>query len=142
MSIFGIILVRIFPQFGLNAERYGVSLRIQSEMGKSGPEYLQIRPFFTQCSFLKNVLSFSYFFRNMRKNQISCQKYFLTRNHLCKNVGFYLWCQSSAHIPQRFPQNWTIWIIFENSVFLFLLLLPCRSWKKLHVCRLVWSTNF
>ena len=27
-----------FPAFGLNAERYGVSLRIQSKCGKYGPE--------------------------------------------------------------------------------------------------------
>ena len=34
MSVFGVILVRIFPALGLNAGRYGVSLRIQSECGK------------------------------------------------------------------------------------------------------------
>ena len=34
MSIFGVILVRIFPPFGLNTERYEVYLRIQSEYRK------------------------------------------------------------------------------------------------------------
>ena len=34
MSIFGVILVRIFPHFGLNTENYGVGLRIQSKCGK------------------------------------------------------------------------------------------------------------
>ena len=32
--VFGVILVRIFPVFGLNTEKYGVSIRIQSECGK------------------------------------------------------------------------------------------------------------
>ena len=34
MSVFGVILVRIFPALGVNTERYSVSLRIQSEFGK------------------------------------------------------------------------------------------------------------
>ena len=37
MSVFGVILVRIFPHFpafGPNTEKYEVSLRIQSECGK------------------------------------------------------------------------------------------------------------
>ena len=34
MSVFGVILGPHFPAFGLNTERYGVSLRIQSECGK------------------------------------------------------------------------------------------------------------
>ena len=34
VSVFGVILVHIFPALGLNAGRYGVSLRIQSECGK------------------------------------------------------------------------------------------------------------
>ena len=37
-----------FPAFGLNGERYGVSLRIQSDGGKYGPEKLRIRKLFTQ----------------------------------------------------------------------------------------------
>ena len=35
-----------FPAFGLNTERYEVSLRIQSKCGKYGPENLQIRALF------------------------------------------------------------------------------------------------
>ena len=38
-----------FLAFGLNTERYGVSLRIQSECGKCGPEKLRIRIILTQC---------------------------------------------------------------------------------------------
>ena len=34
MSVFSVFLIRIFPQFGLNMERYSLSLRIQSECGK------------------------------------------------------------------------------------------------------------
>ena len=34
VSAFGVSLVRIFSAFGLNTEKYGVSLRIQSECGK------------------------------------------------------------------------------------------------------------
>ena len=34
MSVFGVIVVRICPAFGLNTERYGVSLGIQSKCGK------------------------------------------------------------------------------------------------------------
>ena len=35
MSVFGVILVRIFiPEFGQTTERYGVPLRIQSKCGK------------------------------------------------------------------------------------------------------------
>ena len=37
-----------FPAFGLNTERYGVSLRIQSDGEKYGPEKLRIRKLFTQ----------------------------------------------------------------------------------------------
>ena len=38
-----------FPAFELNTERYGVSLRIQSEYRKLRPEKLLIRTLFTQC---------------------------------------------------------------------------------------------
>ena len=38
----------IFFRIGLNTERYGVSLRIQSECGKKPTEKLQIRTLFTQ----------------------------------------------------------------------------------------------
>ena len=34
MSVFRVILVRIFSALGLNTERYGVSFRIQSKCGK------------------------------------------------------------------------------------------------------------
>ena len=34
VSVFGVFLVRIFPQFGLNTERYSVSPRIQSKWSK------------------------------------------------------------------------------------------------------------
>ena len=37
-----------FPTFGLNKERYGVSLRIKSECGKYGPELFRIQTLFTQ----------------------------------------------------------------------------------------------
>ena len=37
-----------FHAFGLNAERYGVSLHIQTKCGKYGPEKLWIRTLFTQ----------------------------------------------------------------------------------------------
>ena len=33
-SVFRVILVRIFPHFGMDVERYGVSLCIQFECGK------------------------------------------------------------------------------------------------------------
>ena len=38
-----------FTAFGLNTERYGVSLRIQSECGKIRNRKTQIRTIFTQC---------------------------------------------------------------------------------------------
>ena len=37
-----------FPVFGLNTERYGVYLRLSPNVGKNGPEKLQIRTSFTQ----------------------------------------------------------------------------------------------
>ena len=60
MSVFGVILVRIFPAFSRIRTEYG--LRIQSECGKMrekcGPEQLRIRALFTQCnfSFLINIM--------------------------------------------------------------------------------------
>ena len=41
-----------FPAFGLNTDRYGVSLRIQSECGKMWTRITPNRTLFTQCSFL------------------------------------------------------------------------------------------
>ena len=38
-----------FPTFGLNTESYGVSLRIQSECRKYGPQALRIRTLLTKC---------------------------------------------------------------------------------------------
>ena len=38
-----------FRAFGLNTERYGVSLRIQSECGKMQTRILRIWTLFTQC---------------------------------------------------------------------------------------------
>ena len=38
-----------FPTFGLNTERYLVSLRIQSECGKMRTTKLRIQTLFTQC---------------------------------------------------------------------------------------------
>ena len=38
MSKYGVFSGPYFPVFGLNAEIYGVNLRIQSEYGKNGPE--------------------------------------------------------------------------------------------------------
>ena len=50
-----------FPAFGLNTERYGVSLRIQSECGKMRekyrPEQLWIGTLFKQCCILHHCLS-------------------------------------------------------------------------------------
>ena len=36
-----------FPAFGLDPERYGVSLRVQSKSGNYGPEKLRIRTLHT-----------------------------------------------------------------------------------------------
>ena len=41
-----------FPTFGLNTERYGASLRIQSECGKIDQKKLRIWTLFTQCRIL------------------------------------------------------------------------------------------
>ena len=38
VSRYGVFSGPYFPVFGLNTERYSVSLRIQSECGKIGPE--------------------------------------------------------------------------------------------------------
>ena len=38
VSKYGVISGPYFPAFGLNTEKYLVSLRIQSELGKYGPE--------------------------------------------------------------------------------------------------------
>ena len=52
-----------FPIIGLNTQRYGVSLRIQSECGKYGPQKLRIRTLFTQClGQLSNLMLISYFY--------------------------------------------------------------------------------
>ena len=43
-----------FPAFGLNTERYSVSLPFQSSAGKYGPEQLRIPTPFTQCKRIVN----------------------------------------------------------------------------------------
>ena len=43
-----------FPAFGLNTERYGISLHIKSKWGKYGPEQLRIGTLFTQCKLRQN----------------------------------------------------------------------------------------
>ena len=50
-----------FPAFGLNTERYGVSLRIQSKCGKMGTKITPNTDILSQCYFLK---CFHTFIRN------------------------------------------------------------------------------
>ena len=50
LSKYGLFSGPYFPAFGLNTERYSVSLRIQSECGKMRTEKLRIWTLSTQCS--------------------------------------------------------------------------------------------
>ena len=45
-----------FPQFGLNTEKYGVSLRIQSNAGKYGQKSFQYGQFWSQFANTKDKL--------------------------------------------------------------------------------------
>ena len=45
-----------FPAFRLNTEKYGISLHIQSKLGKYGPEKLRIQTLFTQREIHKKNL--------------------------------------------------------------------------------------
>ena len=49
VSVFGVFLVRIFPAFGLNTERYSLSLRIQCKCEKIRTRKNWIRIPFAQC---------------------------------------------------------------------------------------------
>ena len=52
------------PAFGLNTERYGISLRIQSECGKIRTRKTRIRTLFTQCLYYSSFCFADYLKRS------------------------------------------------------------------------------
>ena len=71
MSVFGVFLVRPhFPAFGLNTERYGVSLCIQSKCGKIRTRNTPNRDIFhAMLHFILNIKSFMSFFKSFKQTR-------------------------------------------------------------------------
>ena len=77
MSKYGVFSGAYFPAFGLNTERYGFSLRIQSKCGK-----IRTRKNSVFGLFLRSVKLSKKFYLNYEIIAISNEKFVLTNLHI------------------------------------------------------------
>ena len=79
---YGVISGPYFPAFGLNTERYEVSLHIQSECRKTDQKWLRIWTLFTQWMFDKLEERINEFMKSSNGTKISYQPYNKDQNSI------------------------------------------------------------
>ena len=82
VSKYGVISGPYFPAFGLNTERYEVSLHIQSECRKTDQKWLRIWTLFTQWMFDKLEERINEFMKSNNGTKISYQPYNKDQNSI------------------------------------------------------------
>ena len=151
MSKYGVFSGPYFPAFGLNTERYGVSLRIQSECGKirTGKNFARLRSKtqtyqkklriwtrftqWTETKFFLLLNMFHHAFRtwwiSFRKIDHSCTKLVLIK--INKNMFFFI----------EMPRLWTLlhWGYKESPCSKMLLL--CNYYVIYEVKKYVMQAN-
>ena len=69
-----------FPAFGLNTEKYSVSLRIQSECGKIRTRKSSVSGHFSRCGFIQKWI-------NLTNQQFEAENSFLYQSHLSSQLN-------------------------------------------------------